>query len=683
MKYKIYSAVILLILSGCGSNSNTSYVTNPNTNNLNILFDDNNTIKPPQAGKYEHIPKGDKLTQEMAYKFLNMATFGATPELATELRTKGVVAWIDEQLNMQYNPRTQSVLRQTLEWIERVGNPIYLDGNSVDDIITDNNNKTLLRGPKRYIDNFVEPSLMDGMLNDKAQLRQKVAYALSQTIIVSESVDNFFRYSFPALAYYYDLLLKDSFGNYEDILYNVSMSPAMATYLTYNNNKKTYINDQNITITPDENYGREIMQLFSIGLYELNIDGMQKSHGTSFKESYTQKDVNEMSKVFTGLVYKNSLIPSKPHKYNSDMIHPLECNQAIHSDDNKEILGSTLPSGQTCEQDVKGAVRILMEHANIAPFIVKKLIMRLTKSNPKGEYISRVARVFNDNGSGVKGDLKEVIRAIFLDEDIWEDITNNYGTKIKEPYVSYIGVLRAFDEKASPWQWALKYDPDATPTYVYEFFKNTSGKLLDLYAGKYYKYFAQSPLRSPSVFNFYRDNFIPNNNMFRMYNFVAPELAIQTTKYMVKFSEKVDTLLLYHDIKYNRKTKNYNQKDIGEESFSNKALEGFTIDISQFYDDALELLDGNVSSIPRSGDMKAPVKYKQIVAHLVDKIAYRLLGKKLNNEQKNIYVNAYSSSKYLNIPTGATAQQIDNIIFKRMIIPIAKHIILSDDYMVQ
>ncbi len=666
------TTAIILMMTGCVQDSDDSKgSTADKDNSFNLIIEDDTAPKKDKKipkSIYSYIPKGDEFTQEMAYKFLNMASFGATPKLADELRKKGVVKWVDEQLNMQYNPNTDSTLRQSLMWAQQLS-PDYLANKSIDDILA---GEKLQAKSLPMFKFYVTSSVMGGMLEDKAQLRQRVAYALSQTIIASHSVDDFFRHSSQALAYYYDFLLEHAFGNYSDVLYDVSLTPAMATFLTYNGNQKEYVNDKGIKITPDENYGRELMQLFTIGLYELNIDGMQKGTGTKFKETYTQKDVNEMSKVFTGLTYsKSSRFGGR--LYVSDTVSPLECVEEYHDREEKHILGTTIVANQSCEKDIQDAVNILISHDNIAPFISKKLIMRLTKSNPKGEYIKRVAQVFNDDGNGVKGNLKAVTKAIFLDKDIWEDITNGYGSKMREPFMAYLGVHRAFDTAPIPTVYYYGANGRVfAPNSLNKFYSQRT----------YYYDFAQAPLHSPTVFNFYSDDYVPNSNEFRMYNYVAPELEIQTTSYMTKFAARIDYILRYKDLNHVYETYS---RATSEDAYNNLLFsERSTINTSSIYEAVVRAVGGDINKIPVYTNASAKAKYREIVGIVVDSASWQLLGKRLSNEQRKIYIDAFSDTNYVKIYRSNSNPNVAKTrVYIKIIIPIIRQIILSDEYMVQ
>ncbi len=663
---------MMLFVIGCGGPSNNN-AQEKTPNSLAIDIADSNYTNPIYEKK-DYIPKGDKLTQEMAYKFLNMTTFGPTPALAKELREKGVEKWVEEQLSQPYVPQKQSVLRSALSWAKEF-RPAFLQGFTIDEILA-NNDKTLSKGALIEWQYFVTSSVFNNILTDPSQLRQRVAYALSQTVIASESVDSFFKYRFHALGYYYDFLLKHSFGNYGDLLYDVSLTPAMATFLTYNGNRKEYTPEGTKTpILPDENYGRELMQLFSVGLYKLNNDGTQKSKGTQFLQTYEQKDILEMSKVFTGLTYPNSY-KFGGLSYYSDLIHPMVCEQDYHDVSEKHILGSTLPSGQSCEQDIKGAIDILMSHDNIAPFISKKLILRLTKSNPTEEYVARVANVFNDNGNGIKGDLKAVIRAILLDQEIWKNITEGLDTKIKEPFLAYTSFLRAFTVQASPY---IYFYTKTDGTNKYDIFENKLNKLFLWHSvgiNDFYQSFAQAPLYSPTVFNFYSDTFTPNSNEFRIRSFVAPEIEIQTTNYLVKYSEKIDYTLTRYD---KGSIAFYGSPD--EVYYNRHFRERFLIDTSYILQEALKVLQGESKKVPVLTDKNAMEIYKKMVEKVVDTVSKRLLGTILPKAKKDIYIENYA--KALKIYSSYTERQINDALRRNIIEPIIQQITMSDDFMVQ
>ncbi len=604
------------------------------------IADKNNTkpidyIVPEQT--YSHIPTGANLTDAMAYRFLNMSTFGATPQLVTELKSKGVVKWLDDQLNMEYNYDKQSVLKRHMrlglkvtpeEYINASANMSDEDTNLlINDYLKAGNNINFYHKDKKKGRGLVwhTSSLFEGQIDDEQQVRQRVGYALSQIVVLSQSNDGFFKLRGEALSHYYDLLLKHAFGNYGDILYDVSMTPAMAAYLTYEANKKEHTSSTGIKIGPDENYGRELMQLFSIGLYKMNMDGSLLLDTNNQPEaSYKQEDVNVMASVFTGLhshgveFGKGIGLAGKKKALRADSINPLLCNETWHDIMPKTLLEHELSVSKNCSQDVRSAINVLESNANMAPFISKKLILRLTKSNPEANYIKRVAKVFKNTN----GNLKEVVRTILLDTEIWKDLTDGDSTKIKEPYLKFTAMLRAFDAKPAP-QWRFKIDRSAKvlvqhPSYLVGQLRHSLG---------------QFPTFSSTVFNFYKDNYVPTMEEFQgdpndaSDDLVAPEISIQTMSNVVNFSNYLETTILNLD-----ETLLIEQKGTIDEYFKNKNNYGapkLTINLKELYEIAKNV-EGDYDNT------------REITQQMTDWLSIRLLGEKLPEDVREIVINNFS-----------------------------------------
>jgi len=630
-----------------------------------------------------YIPQDENLTDAMAVKFLNMATFGATSELVAELKQKGVIKWLDDQLAMPYDEQKESILRKVIYRSINIAPQVYgitpadtnatVDSSYVDEFLEDDNGKYFNINNRN---NAVSELYMNGTfifdqhVRAKDQVRQRAAYALSQIIIASQSNDRFFNDRGETLSYYYDLLLKHAFGNYGDLLYDISLSPTMATFLTFANNEKEYIDtDTNATILPDENYGREIMQLFSIGLYELNIDGTEKRVNDKRVPTYEQKDVNEMSKVFTGLTYAHSKWGKILLK--GDSTHPLECYQDHHDTSEKHILGGTLPAGQTCEQDVKSAVNLLMNHSNVAPFIAKKLILRLTKSNPTTAYIKRVAEVFADTN----GDLKETIKAVLLDEEIWENIKADKGVKIKEPYILFTEVLRAMNFQPIPW---TKYTHDDRVYRV-----ENPGFLTD----SLYNYLGEFPTNSPSVFNFYSDTFEPDNDEFKIRGFVAPELAIYTAKYAVGLNNLIDTLA--YEASVQRRVFYHRNEDNPYDYLPEKdpsRYKGWRTRTYMYidFDEALDVARNNGFGSNLTENEGDTATREKVATALADYLSYKLLGRKLSDARRSMIIDKYKTSFFRDYKDNDKEYIIAKNDFTiYWVIPMMIDIIHTDAFMVQ
>jgi len=473
--------------------------------------------------KYSYIPAN--IDDFIAVRFLNKATFGATKKSIEELKQKGVLQWLDEQLNMPNNDEFMHVRRAIELAIAFEGD--FFNPKSMNEYLSDDG--TYFHGFNvYYMTNYQVSSWFDASLLQKDQLREKLAYALSQIVVLSTAEPLFVRRT-EAVAKHYDILRNNAFKTYKDLLMAVSLSSPMSLYLTYHGNQKEHIKD-GATVYPDENYAREIMQLFSIGLKELNMDGtpVLDDDGKTVP-TYDQKDITEVSKVFTGWDMKYNNRFGRVAYGLGDLTHPLEFNSNYHDYGEKKVLGKTIPAGLDGKEDIEALIDILMNHKNIAPFISKQLIQRLTKSNPSPSYIKRVAEVFNNNGKGIKGDLKAVVKAIFTDPEFWEDLKEKKFVKFKEPLVAFTQFLRAFYVQRFP-----------------SFQSRVRGKVIDIKDAFYLSdpnFLGEVPGRSPTVFNFYDKDFVPNIDYFKQNNLVAPELQIQTEGQIINFNNSIYNIL--------------------------------------------------------------------------------------------------------------------------------------------
>lgn len=346
-------------------------------------------------------------------------------------------------------------------------------------------------------------------------LRQRVAFALSEIFVVSDNVDQLIINPF-ALSDYYDTLLAHAFGNYRDLLRDVTLHPAMGIYLSHVNNRRS---DPIDNIFPDENYAREVMQLFSIGLFELNIDGSPRldDEGDPIP-TYTNVDIREFAKIFTGLSFggANAFFGNADPNF----LSPMQMFDAEHEPGEKTLLnGIVVPAGQTGLQDIEAAIDNLFNHPNVGPFIGKQLIQRLVTSNPSPAYVERVARAFDGDDTGVRGDMRAVIRAVLLDPEAAAGTTtaSDFG-KLREPVVRYASILRQFGANSSDG-----------------FIANTGYFLQELAK--------QHPLSAPSVFNFFLPVHSPAGEIAAL-GLVAPEFQITTSNSIVGLSNLIDFVVL-------------------------------------------------------------------------------------------------------------------------------------------
>lgn len=346
------------------------------------------------------------------------------------------------------------------------------------------------------------------------QLRQRVAFALSEIFVVSDNVDTLIIYP-AALSNYQDLLLTHAFGNYRDLLRAVTLHPAMGVYLSHVNNRRS---NPSANIFPDENYAREVMQLFSIGLYLLNEDGTRQldSNGNPIP-TYSNTEIREFAKIFTGLSYGGpGAFFGRPLPNFSE---PMQMFNLFHEPGEKHLLrGQSVPAGQTGMQDIDAAIDNLFNHPNVGPFIGERLIQRLVTSNPSPEYVARVARAFNGASTGVRGDMKAVIRAVLLDPEANAAVNpaTSFG-KLREPVLRYLALMRQLNAQSSDG-----------------YFYNAGFFLQQLVA--------QHPLSSPSVFNFFQPEHTPAGEIAEA-DLVAPEFQITTTTTVVGNTNLVDYVI--------------------------------------------------------------------------------------------------------------------------------------------
>jgi uncharacterized protein (DUF1800 family) len=331
------------------------------------------------------------------------------------------------------------------------------------------------------------------------QLRQRTVFALSEIFVVS-TVNSAVEIQEDAHASYLDMLARNAFGNFRTLIEEVSTHPTMAHYLSHMRNQKE---DPVTGRIPDENYAREVMQLFSIGLWQLNPDGTRKksSDGKDIP-TYNQNDVMGLAKVFTGWSWNG---PGQNwHGWSgTDWKNQLKNYPEYHSSSEKRFLGTVIPAGTSGTQSMQMAMDTLFNHPNVGPFIGSQLIKRMVTSNPSPQYVARVAAAFNNNGQGVRGDIKAVLRAVLLDQEA-RDSANasqpDWG-KLREPMVRFGNWMRAFNV--------------GNPQNLYDIW-NLEDPVSSI---------GQNPLRAPSVFNWFKPSYAPPGEILRR-GLTAPEFQI-------------------------------------------------------------------------------------------------------------------------------------------------------------
>ncbi len=500
-------------------------------------------------------------------RLMSQSTFGDDMDEIKRATALGMETWIDEQLNIPitYLTPLHWDIWNELETMYEMSFDVWL-GYYITELCKASEEDPNIEPPnlsqaevdvlrQAYLDELYGPYALhfnfawsQSMLTSDDQLRQRVAYALSQIMVISAQSD--LGENGESLSAFYDILLHHSFGNFRDLLLEVSLNPAMGVYLSHMNNPKA-IPEENIH--PDENYAREVMQLFSIGLYELNQDGTRKkdTDGNDIP-TYTNEDIKELARVFTGLG-PGSTDPTMPHitwnahfglgYYSANKTEPMIMYPQWHDTGSKSLLnGLEIPAGQNGLDDIEMAIDYLYNHPNVGPFIGRQLIQRLVKSNPSPAYISRISAVFNDNGFGERGDMAAVIKAILLDPEArdCDEMLHFDNGKLREPVLrgsEFIKVIPKFGEK-------IVYDVNFS-SYSCEGIQYTADTIVVLdnlrfwnNGFNYYQAVKQFPMMSPSVFNFYLPDHQPVGEMAEN-DLYGPEFKIHDSTTAINYINSV------------------------------------------------------------------------------------------------------------------------------------------------
>ncbi|MEM9301513.1 MAG: DUF1800 domain-containing protein [Pseudomonadota bacterium] len=402
-----------------------------------------------------------------AAALLHRATFGPTMAEIDRVVELGPEAWIDEQQSLP------------ISWTRR-GFDVLRERNRVECLEEDPTDPECDEGFLLQEDRH--SVWFQTVLTAEDQLRHRMAFALSQILVVSQR-DSILADLAEPLAAYYDMLLAHSFGNFRDLLEDVTKSPVMGTYLSHVGNRKAV---PELNIRPDENYAREVMQLFTIGLNQLDRDGTALRDPAGLPiPTYGQAEVKAMARVLTGWTFGDfDCDDFEFAEEGGDYILPMAPCEEYHDTDPKTIInGIELPANQTADADLDLALDALFNHPNVGPFIGRRLIQRLVTSNPSPAYIERVAAVFADNGAGVRGDLGAVAKAILLDPEAQAgtDGRVSFG-KLREPLLRLTNLWRTFDGRAETGEYYLDGQPEIQ---------------------------GQAVLASPSVFNFFLPDYRP------------------------------------------------------------------------------------------------------------------------------------------------------------------------------
>ncbi len=469
-------------------------------------------------GNFENVTDAPATDAEAA-RFLTQATFGPNLSEIARLRGIGYGQWLEQQLSMPAS--------YTFPWLAGlVANPDFSlnSGHRVD----------------RW---WVQA------VYGEDQLRQRMAWALSQIVVTSDSGG----ISTEMIANYADLVTRNALGNYRTLLGEVTFSPTMAEWLTYVRNRAAYsTGTPPTTILPDENYAREVMQLFSFGLIKRNLDFSPQLSGGNPIPTYDNTIIASLARVFTGLSYERSNYTgtSFGNNTNRNVYLPMICfpmnnppnnqnylagGRTFHDFASKTIFDSiTLPavadSQAGCTEDINAALDAIFNHATVAPFISRQLIQRFVTSNPSPAYIQRVATVFNNNGAGVRGDLSAVIKAILLDTEARSAPTGNFG-KLREPVLRLTALWRGLE--------VIQGQPE--PPLNSNGTTNTNVGNISMSMG-FDSSFNQRPYNSPTVFNFYEPDF-RNPGALQQANLYSPEFQILNESTITRMNDTIQNLV--------------------------------------------------------------------------------------------------------------------------------------------
>ena len=426
-------------------------------------------------------PLSAKEIESDAVRLLEQATFGPTDTAIEHVKAVGATTFIDEQLAM---PAAKPA---AYLWMPASKPASCVDNGALPlrpDSFCSRDNYTLFQLQRGFFVNAI-------MGPD--QLRQRVAWALSQLLVTSGSEISIAY----AMQRYQQMLADLAFDNYQNILTQVTLSPVMGRYLDMANNAKP---NATTGVQANENYAREIMQLFSIGLWKLNLDGtlVLDASGNPIP-TYGPTEINGFSRVFTGWTYPTAPNATPATGFNGANSYEGQMEQRIaqHDTTSKTLLGgATAPANLTMSADLANAIGNIFNHPNVGPFISKALFQKLVTGDPTPQYVARIASVFNNNGAGVRGDLKAVVRAILLDPEARgaKKLDAGFG-KLREPAHYIAGMARALN---------------ATTDGVY--FRTQPNAM------------GQTIYTSPTVFNYYSPDYVvPGTDSF------GPEFGIQNT----------------------------------------------------------------------------------------------------------------------------------------------------------
>lgn len=425
-----------------------------------------------------------KISEGEAARFLLRAQFSAPDADIAFVRAHGFSAWLDQQFAL---PRGQT----GVDWL------------------TAHHHDAITKDAHYFWPQAGDFMIWNQMLAQPGEMRLRAAYALSQFFVISlNPIDGYWPPYI--MAAWWDLLADGAFGNFRDLLERVTLNAGMGMYLNTKGNLKE---DKATGRQPDENYAREVMQLFTIGLRMLNPDGTEKKDANGRPiDTYNQDDITNLAHVFTGYDHdfrrtRNITVPWQnfPVVTHEFCIDPMRLDPEKHSNLAVHFCGTSIPANMPGKEALKVALDTLFHHPNVGPFFGRQMIQRLVMSNPSPAYVERVATAFDDNGQGVRGDLKAVWRAVLTDPEALapHDPTDRFAGKLREPVLRMVSWGRTVGLHSETGGFEI-FDTSRSDTSL-----------------------GQSPLRSPSVFNFFRPGFVPAHTSIAAAGLVAPEFQLQ------------------------------------------------------------------------------------------------------------------------------------------------------------
>lgn len=425
-------------------------------------------------------------TDAQAARFLLHAQFSASEEEIAAVKTKGYAPWLDEQLAL---PNSQS----GWDWLVSKGYSVI-----------DTNEYFFATGVNNYM-------VWYQLIKSPDAVRRRWAWALSEVFVVSwRGIKDVMNWDAFGMAEYWDILCRQGLGTYRELLEALTLNPAMGCFLSTRGNLKE---DSVSGRLPDENYAREVLQLFSIGLYELNLDGTVKRNAAGQPiETYTSDDVSNLARVFTGYnqdYSRPTFLNPKPPNQRINHVESARGRMAFESRNHslleKRFMGVTIPANTQGPESLRIALDALANHPTTAPFLCRQFIQRMVTSNPSPAYVQRVAQVFNNNGKGIRGDLAAVLRAILLDDEALN--TSNLASatfgKLRSPVLRIAQWGRTFKARSIYGTWKMR-----------------------LWEGNPSRDASQYPLNPPSVFSYYRPGYVPPSTAMAAAGSTAPEFQI-------------------------------------------------------------------------------------------------------------------------------------------------------------